>query len=245
MIEIIRLDECASTNTYLSNLKLEHDAVVVARTQTAGRGQRGNSWEAEPGMNLTCSLLLHNDREILPKNQFLISEAVSLGIVDTLIKFLPQSEEVSIKWPNDIYVGDNKICGILIEHTISGKMIDRSIIGIGLNINQRIFRSDAPNPISIFNLTGTEIPVEDVLNEMIGNIYARLDLPSAKIHEDYTLKLWRRYLNHYIESASGDEFDASIQDVMPDGTLFLLDRAGKSRQYIFKEVSVILKHNKP
>ena len=125
MIDVIELESCESTNTYLSGVAcgLTRDTVVTAREQTAGRGQRGNSWEASPGLNLTCSLLLMNRKGIKAAGQFAISEAVALGIVDTVRHFLGEDFEVKVKWPNDIYVGDRKICGIFIEHSISNREV--------------------------------------------------------------------------------------------------------------------------
>ncbi len=242
MIDIIRLDSCDSTNTYLSGIcrDLVRDTVVITREQTAGKGQRGNSWESAPGMNLTCSLLLNNTRGISAREQFVISEAVSLGIVDTLRRFIPANCPIKVKWPNDIYAGDKKICGILIEHSISGRDIARSIIGIGINVNQHDFLSDAPNPVSVYNIIGREIAVDDVLAVMLERIYIRLDEPAEKIHSDYKCEMWRRDSNRYREVASGDEFFAKIVDVHPDGTLCLLDESSAEHRYLFKEVAVVL-----
>ena len=154
---IIELESVPSTNTWAKEHaeELHHADIVLTHDQTAGRGQRGNSWEAEPGMNLTFSLCLEPS-SILPSEQFLLSEAVALGVADAVAQALgldTQQEEITVKWPNDIYAGNRKIAGILIEHSIRGNRIAKSIAGIGLNVNQRLFRSDAPNPVSMHQLT--------------------------------------------------------------------------------------------
>ena len=240
MIDVLTLDSCRSTNTYLSEIAptLSTDTVVVTREQTAGRGQRGNSWEAAPGLNLTCSILMFNRRAVKASRQFVLSEAVSLGIVDTVKHYLGANHQVTVKWPNDIYVGDKKICGILIENSISGGEIGRSIIGVGINVNQREFVSDAPNPVSIYNLVGREIPVDEVMAMMVDCIYRRVAMPFDEIHSAYKSCLWRKRRNNYIDVASGSGFSASIADVLPDGTLCLLDDCGTERRYLFKEVAV-------
>lgn len=240
MIDVIELESCESTNTYLSGVAcgLTRDTVVTAREQTAGRGQRGNSWEASPGLNLTCSLLLMNRKGIKAAGQFAISEAVALGIVDTVRHFLGEDFEVKVKWPNDIYVGDRKICGILIEHSISNREISRSIIGIGINVNQREFVSDAPNPVSMFNLINREVAVDEVLRLAVDSIYRRLDGSLEELHRDYNRELWRKDGNRYMDAMTGDKFHAVISEVMTDGTLCLVDDEEAERRYLFKEVAV-------
>ena len=148
------LAETDSTNTYLQQLDadrhLPEGYIAYTDTQRAGRGQRGNSWESQPGKNLTFSLLLRPEH--IPANQqFLLSQAVSLAATDVLNRY---ASGFSIKWPNDIYWEDKKIAGILIENVLSGSTFARSIVGIGLNINQERFISDAPNPVSLFQITG-------------------------------------------------------------------------------------------
>ena len=165
--QIIKLEETTSTNTYLDNLDVEREqpegCVVTTYSQIAGRGQRGNSWEAEPGKNLTFSYLLRPD-QIAPQEQFVISQAVSMAVVDVLSRY---ADGFSVKWPNDIYYRNSKIAGILIEHNLSGMSIARTIVGIGLNINQMQFLSDAPNPISLCQITGVEYDLDKFLYEVL------------------------------------------------------------------------------
>ena len=156
MIHFHQYSELTSTNTELARLADEgapHGTVAIAECQTAGRGQRGNTWESAPGENVTMSVLLHPDG-IEPRRQFAISEAVALGVAETLDIYLPAGMRAEVKWPNDIYVGNRKICGILIENRITSTTIERAIAGIGLNVNQELFVSDAPNPVSLRQLTG-------------------------------------------------------------------------------------------
>jgi biotin-(acetyl-CoA carboxylase) ligase len=146
---LVALDETASTNQYLSQLcnQLQESVAelttVTAEFQTAGKGQRGNTWEAEEGKNLLFSFVLYPSF-LEARRQFILSQIVSLAIKEELSRW---SDEITIKWPNDIYWKDKKICGILIENDLSGHHIRRSIAGIGININQEVFNSDAPNPV--------------------------------------------------------------------------------------------------
>ena len=148
---LVALDETASTNQYLSQLcnQLQESVAelttVTAEFQTAGKGQRGNTWEAEEGKNLLFSFVLYPSF-LEARRQFILSQIVSLAIKEELSRW---SDEITIKWPNDIYWKDKKICGILIENDLSGHHIRRSIAGIGININQEVFNSDAPNPVSL------------------------------------------------------------------------------------------------
>lgn len=233
---IIRLEECASTNSALAAIAREspHSTVVITRNQTAGRGQRGNSWEAAPGENLTFSLLLKGTG-VAPRDQFVISEAVALGIADALRRLMPEIE-ISVKWPNDIYAGDMKICGILIENTLTGNSITHSIAGIGINVNQTVFTSDAPNPVSMAMLTGIRRDLDRVLALTLDSIDSRLTQPREELHADYMASLWRRAGGAYRDAATGEEFFAVIADVAPSGHITLLDTNNRSRVYAFKEV---------
>ncbi|MCM1020641.1 MAG: biotin--[acetyl-CoA-carboxylase] ligase [Muribaculum sp.] len=237
----IWLDEVDSTSNYLArNLAADTPqwTVVAAHCQTAGRGQRGNSWEAEQGKNLTFSLLLH-PRGIEACEQFRISQAVSLGIVDTLRPLLP-GREVKIKWPNDIYVGNSKICGILIENSLSGKTISHSIAGIGINVNQRRFLSNAPNPVSMIQLLGHETALEPLLNSVVEKIAQCLAEPEAELKERYFANLWSRECMTYRDVATGSKFNAAITAIGPLGHITLTRADGNSTIYAFKEVAVVL-----
>ena len=227
MRRITWIESCPSTSRELS-AEAPHGAALAAREQTAGRGQRGNSWEAEPGKNLTLSLMLRPDG-LHASRQFELSEAVALGVADFLDSL--GLEGVCVKWPNDIYVGDRKICGILIENTLgSSGAILRAVAGIGVNINQTRFRSDAPNPVSVRQLTGKEYDLEELAEELVARILARLGRDN---HPEYRRRLWRGEGEWPWRDGRG-EFRAAIGEVLPDGRLEL-----GGRLYRFKEVSAV------
>lgn len=242
----IHLDSVASTNSYLTSRhadNLPHATVATTDCQTAGRGQRGNSWEAEPGKNITLSILLR-PATILAAQQFVVSEIVSLGIVRTLDEYLPADSHVAIKWPNDIYVGDKKICGILIENSLMGNRIVSSVAGIGLNVNQARFLSDAPNPVSMLNIAGVEFPLEEVRHRMCCQILALCDeydnpIIFAQLHDEYKSRLWRSD-SYYPFVANGVQFNARIVDIAPDGILTLMTVDDEQRRFAFKEVAFVL-----
>lgn len=242
-MNIIWEEEATSTNTLLRGMvDAEHGTVVAARRQTAGRGQRGNTWESADGANLTFSILVR-PVAILPAKQMAISRAVSLAIVRWLDEYLPEGEEASIKWPNDIYVGNRKICGILIENILTVGGIERSIIGVGININQMEFVSDAPNPVSLSQLTGECYPLDRLLEEVAHDIVALVEAEDSAAGEltvqDYMARLWRRdgYYRYRDEKA---EFMARIEAVAPNGMLTLRRADGTVSTYAFKEVAAVL-----
>lgn len=240
----ITLVETQSTNTALrealaADPELPAGTVVYTHRQTAGRGQRGNSWEAEPGMNVTMSMLLR-PAGVNACEQFTVSERVALGVARVLCRYLPQSMPVEVKWPNDVYVGDRKICGILIENSLSGNRIDYSIAGIGINVNQTMFRSPAPNPVSLAQLTGLTLDVEKVMREVADEITAMSALDKDELHKLYCLSLWRRDGLHPYSTPDGHRFLAAIESVAPDGYLTLLTDTGRTRRFAFKEVAAIL-----
>lgn len=241
---IIRLSETDSTNRYLRDFKSGDNAdmtVAVAEYQCAGKGQGGNSWESERGKNLLFSLLVH-PYGVEASRQFIISMAVSNAIRRAIAA--ETAEEVSIKWPNDIYVGDRKICGILIENRLTGNRIKDCIIGIGINVNQTRFLSDAPNPVSLRMIDGKERDKETLLQVVLDNIAAGIEaLDNSAIGrqteaDEYKKHLYRREGHHRYCDSDG-EFDAAICDIEPDGHLLLTDTNGNIRRYAFKEVRII------
>lgn len=194
-IRQIWLDEVPSTNSWLKERcgDLSMPVAVACRRQSAGRGQRGNSWESEPGKNITLSLLFAPPETLKVSEQFRISEAVALAVVDFLAG---RGVAANVKWPNDIYVGERKICGILIENSLLGSRLISSVAGIGLNLNQREFLSDAPNPVSLLQLTGTEANVEESVEELLALLWQRLSqlsTPESRqtLHDHYLSNLWR------------------------------------------------------
>ena len=245
-MEIIELEETASTNSWLAARARESSKglTVLCRRQTAGRGQRGNSWESEPDKNITMSLLL-KPAELHPSRQFLVSQAVSVAIVTVLSRYLP-GHEVCIKWPNDIYVSDRKICGILIENSITQSGINHCIVGMGINVNQTRFFSDAPNPVSMTMLTGREYAPRALAEEIIGEILRETAAitadDTAGLQKRYSSMLWRREgYWPYTDNLRGERIMARIAGVAPDGILTLeLADSGGHRSFAFKEVAACL-----
>jgi BirA family biotin operon repressor/biotin-[acetyl-CoA-carboxylase] ligase len=231
--EIIHIAETDSTNRWLRERGSEGDMVVVADYQTAGKGQGTNSWESERGKNLLFSVLYHPQR--IPANrQFHISMAVSLAIADALGEHIG---DVSIKWPNDIYWRNAKICGILIENRLLGQTIRDSIIGVGVNVNQRQFHSNAPNPVSLWQIHGHETDLELLLQSILDKF--TLYINKKEIKTQYLHQLYRRKGFHPYADREGS-FMAEIVDVEDDGHLLLCDDNGQQRRYAFKEVSFVI-----
>ncbi|MBO4802799.1 MAG: biotin--[acetyl-CoA-carboxylase] ligase [Bacteroidaceae bacterium] len=249
---MIELDEVDSTNTFLRNYRpFQPVAVtlVTAEHQSAGRGQAGNHWEAEAGKNLLFSLLLHPST--LPASRaFVLSEAIALSIREAVA--LPQVT-VTVKWPNDIYADDQKIAGILIENDLHGQHIGRSIIGCGVNVNQREWDLNKGNwrmedgrwsviPVSLAQLTGHEEERRFVLEHIMAGFMRRYEQIQRgnydAIHADYLTALYRRNGLHPYHDKGGD-FMAEIADVEQSGHLVLRDSEGHLHRYAFKEVSCL------
>lgn len=234
---IIRIGTTGSTNDLLRAYRGEEGrlmTVAVAECQTAGRGQGTNRWESEDGKNLLFSILTH-PTAVPPPQQFVISMAVALAICRTLDAC---ADGFSIKWPNDIYWRHRKVCGILIENRLAGNCIRDCIIGIGLNVNQQVFRSDAPNPVSLFQITGHEHS-RDLLLQNILQAFAAMPLSDSEaIRTAYMERLYRRQGLFWFKDAGG-KFRAEVVTVEPDGHLVLRDEGGALRSYAFKEVEHI------
>lgn len=244
-MEIIRIKTAASTNDIVNGMAKSdsRDLFIYADEQTAGRGQRGNSWEAEPGKNLTASALIHPSG-LEAREQFLISEAVSLSVKELLLHFGIDSK---VKWPNDIYVDDCKISGILIEHSLLGREICHSVAGVGINVNQQHFVSDAPNPVSMWQITENVYDISDVAERfavILENRIKTISSESGKIatHAEFLNSLWRGDGEFYLfaDKLKGEHFMAKISGVAPDGILTLEKSDNEKRNFAFKEVEFIL-----
>lgn len=241
---ILEIQETTSTNTYLRNYLGQHpDAIegttVRANFQTAGRGQRGNSWESETGKNLLFSTVLFPD--FLEANQqFYLSQIITLAIQESLSR---HTDNISIKWPNDLYWNDLKICGMLIENDISDQHIAQCIMGVGININQEHFRSPAPNPVSLKQITGTNESILSILCDTLNHLQHYYTLLQQGAYEtidrNYHAVMYRRTGIHRFRDSNGI-FEASITGVSPQGLLTLQKKDGECRQYAFKEVAFIL-----
>ena len=242
---IIRIDETDSTNRWMKELiqlhpseNTQHEMVVVCDYQTAGRGCGSNSWEAEQGKNLLMSVLMH-PKKVSARTQFIITQIVSVALCRTIETVIGSEHRVTIKWPNDIYVGDKKICGVLIENSIAGRRIKDCIIGIGLNVNQTEFKSDAPNPVSIAQLTGKEMDREEVLKLFLTNLSKEYE--NKNVHQDYLGRMYRRDGLYPFET-EGTRFMARVIGVNDDGRLMLQDEDGIGHMFRFKEVVFVIKH---
>ncbi len=221
--------------------------------QTAGRGQAGNGWEGEDGKNLLFSCLLCCD--VAASEQFYLTMLVSVAMVDMLAQYLP-NEGLRIKWPNDIYFGDKKLSGILVENTLLGSRVAYSIVGIGLNVNQLVFRSKAPNPVSMQQITGQKYDVQTLLDAYLEALKRWMKVPKEALKEAYMEHLYRRQgLFPYVERevsvapttlASASEktynqvFMAELMDVDPMGELVLRTDQGEVRTYHFKQIRFVL-----
>ena len=230
--EIIHISETESTNRWLHEHPSDDNVVVVADFQTAGRGCGTNTWESERGKNLLFSLLIHPEN-VRATAQFHISMAVSLAICDALEQYIG---DLSIKWPNDIYWRNGKLGGILIENHLQGSVIRDSIIGVGLNVNQQRFRSNAPNPVSLWQIYGQETDRMQLLDDILLRFDATL---ATDLKARYVSKLYRRKGFHPYADKEG-AFMAEFVDVESDGHPLLLDEYGRQRRYAFKEVTFVL-----
>lgn len=240
--EIIHLEEVVSTNLSLrerlNGRLLPEGSVLWADVQTAGRGQAGNSWESEAGKNLTFSTVLYPD--VIPANkQFLISQITALSVKETLDQ---HTGEITVKWPNDIYRQDKKICGMLIENDLAGNTICCSIQGIGINLNQEIFLSNAPNPVSLTQITGLTYDREEILRQFLSHFY-RYYLLLLQEKEDEIRALYHSALyrndGFYLYEDNESRFEAAIEEIEPTGHLILRLRDHTLRRYAFKEVASI------
>ena len=239
---IYYIEHTTSTNDEVRNPKYGHLDAVWAEHQSAGRGQRGHSWHSNKGENITFSVVL--TPTFLPiHEQFLLSEIVALALVHTLREY---GIECRIKWTNDIYAGDNKIVGILIEHALSGDAIARTIAGIGLNVNQMEFPVDLPNPTSMACEQGVVFDREEIIKRIIQNLdllYRRLESgQKAEIEREYIDTMYHLGEPHTYVYPSGEEFVATIRGVRHSGELQLEHQDGIIREYAFKEVEFVLPH---
>lgn len=239
--KIIRLEEIDSTNRYLKNYREEGDEemiVAVADYQAAGKGQGTHTWESEKGKNLLFSIKVY-PHWIPVRRQFVLSMAGALAVKDALDSYV---ENITLKWPNDVYWNDKKISGTLIENTIDSKGIKSCVFGIGLNVNQLVFHSDAPNPVSLAQILGHEVDRDEILKKILDGFEKYYELLRRADYMDvsgiYHLSLYRRKGFHPYRDADG-EFEGALVEVEDDGHLILHDRQGRIRSYAFGEISIV------
>lgn len=241
---IVKLSEVNSTNTYvkelLSNSKpLLDGTVIMADHQFAGRGQNNNVWESKPGENLTFSIYL-NPTFLAVNQQFELNKAVCLGIIDYLNLII--GDEFKIKWPNDIYYQDKKIGGILIENITKGYQLKDSVVGIGLNINQKEFGDLNNRASSLSKILHQNYDLDKLLAQICQSIEKRyLQLKAGKLqllHDDYLKRLFRiNELHQY--NIENQNFEGIIKGVTPTGRLTLQLLGGKLMDLDLKEVKFI------
>jgi BirA family biotin operon repressor/biotin-[acetyl-CoA-carboxylase] ligase len=240
---IIRLSKIGSTNDFTFNLiereSVNDGTVVVAYEQTAGKGQQGSTWFSEKGKNLTFSIVLY-PRFLKPDEQFYLSKSISLGIIDYLNS---EIQIATIKWPNDIYVENNKLGGILIENTIIDNKIHHSVAGIGLNMNQTEFSNMPSSPASLKMITGKDYNLETELEIICNYLTERYNI---LIRRDFSL-LDKEYLNNLFGYGefrrylvNNKIFEAKITGVSKYGKLMLQTRDDEERLFDFKEVEFII-----
>ena len=283
MYDIMWLDSVDSTNSeakrHISDI--DNLSVLSALSQSEGRGQKGNKWSSVPGENLTFSIVLKFGEqtagkarlsvagklrlEVAAREQFVLTEITSLSIVEFLSR---HGIKAKIKWPNDIYVGDKKICGVLIENSLRGENLSSSIIGIGLNVNQRNFDVNLSNPTSMALETGLQEDIKGCLEEFMdifqNTLFAALS-SDHNLRDSYLSHLWRRNIpaqyidlstqhielsNQHIEPSAhpspegqhhGREFTGIIRNLSPIGHLQIEDtEKGELKEFAFKEISYIL-----
>ncbi|MFH0843774.1 MAG: biotin--[acetyl-CoA-carboxylase] ligase [Bacteroidota bacterium] len=240
---LIFRETLASTNTEASLLlrkgAVPEGTVIHTDFQTAGRGQQGNTWEGERGRNLLISIILY-PQSVKPGEQFLISMTISLGVCDFIDK---HASGCKVKWPNDIYVKDDKIAGILIENSIMGDFTESTIAGIGININQEVFPERIKNPVSLKLISGKELNTEKCLSYLLSALDKRykqlLYGDRKKIHNEYKARLYR-YNELCDYRAGGKIIKGRISDVSVLGILTIKDEPGTTHRFSFKEVDFMI-----
>lgn len=248
------IKETHSTSTLLREQytdALPHLYTIRTDYQTAGRGQVGNTWESEKGKNLLFSTLLRHE-ELHATEQWRISMWVAITLWEVLAKHLGK-ERLTIKWPNDIYYGDKKLVGILIENALIGQYVEHSIVGIGVNVHQMNWQSNAPNPISMKEITGREYDIEGLLNEWICSMKSWKnskieDLSSAYLQHLYRREGWHEYVEREVsiaptaiaEKGMRNTFLAKIVTVTEQGELILRLQDNAEKKYHFKQIRFVI-----
>lgn len=232
----IRLDSIDSTNNYTANLNsgnVPEGTVVITREQTAGRGQRGNSWVSEAGKNLMVTYVLH-PKFLNISEQFILNKAIALATATTIQHYVPHFD-VRIKWPNDIFLQNKKVSGILLETSLHGGHIVSCFAGIGINVNQRLFEAKAGNPNSLIEALGKEIPLDEILDVLSGNLEViYLQLKSRKfvnIDSAYNKLLWKKDEMHTFYQ-NGISMNAEVKYVDENGCLHILNEQNQELTFV-------------
>ena len=237
---IYRIEETTSTNDDAKRPEYGHDDIIWAERQTAGRGQRGHTWISRAEESLTFSHIL--TPTFLPVvEQFRLVELVALALTDSFDEF---GIDTRIKWTNDIYVGDRKMVGILIEHSYSGPTLARTILGTGINVNQTKFDPSLPNPVSMAQLTGRRYDRREVLETFercMLTRYAQLETGDREaLQRDYRDRMYALGEMRTFRYPDGTPTRGAIEGVRPSGELILRHEDGSRREYLFKEIEFVL-----
>lgn len=242
---IINLVEIDSTNHYLHDLQDDDTDITLVTTnhQTAGQGQGTNTWESDAGKNLLFSIRIHPTMVPIA-SQFLLSEMGCLSLLDALSPYLKEkAKDLKMKWPNDIYYGDKKLSGTLIETAIGQHGIKSCIFGVGIDVNQEEFTSDAPNPISMKNILGKDVNRKELMTRILDSFEKYYKMIVNGNYQDiaalYLTNLYRKEGFHKYRDKDS-EFEGAIVEVEDNGLLILRDREGRIREYAFKEVEFII-----
>ena len=237
---IYHLGTTTSTNDDARDAKYRHGDIVWAEHQTAGRGQRGHKWLSPEGENLTFTMVVE-PRFLAVAEQFLLCEAMSVALTDT---FAAYGIDTRIKWTNDIYAGDRKLEGVLIEHNYSGQTLSRSLLGIGINVNQTQFDPSLPNPVSMAQLTGRRYDRREVLETFercMLTRYAQLETGDREaLQRDYRDRMYALGEMRTFRYPDGTPTRGAIEGVLPSGELILRHEDGSRREYLFKEIEFVL-----
>jgi BirA family transcriptional regulator, biotin operon repressor / biotin---[acetyl-CoA-carboxylase] ligase len=240
----IRFDELDSTNKKARELlnvgAIPEGTIISAHNQLAGKGYGSNKWESAPGENLTISCILY-PAFLAPHRQFKLTMAISLAVADTIKQFIYEKLTVTVKWPNDIYAGRDKIAGILIENSIMGEHIKDSICGIGLNVNQKVFLSDAPNPVSLRKITGITYNNKEIMEELCNHIDTRYEQlrnnELRSLEDEYHQSLYLIGVESSFRSQN-ESFSGTIAGTDEFGRLIIKTSEGE-RHFDFKEVEFV------
>jgi len=246
MFNINRLENIGSTNQYLRSCLEKgeepgHGTVVVTKNQTAGKGMEGNTWHSEPGKNLTLSVFL-KPVFLPPEKQFVLNKAMALAVADFVQSQLP-NKNVTIKWPNDIYIDDKKTAGLLISNSIKGNKLENVIVGIGININQMKFPEKIPNPVSLRMFKHENLDLDYCLGQLSAFVQSRYEEICAgrflDIEKEYVSKLYRLgEIHKFIKEV--EIFKAEVTGVTKFGQLQLKTTTGENLLFGFKEVEYVI-----
>jgi len=245
-INFIEYEEVVSTNdlaiSRIANGEAHEGDVICAQRQTHGRGHAGNVWESEPHMNLLCSFILQ-PHHLEPARQFILTQVVSVAVMEVVQSYVPH-ESCTVKWPNDLYINDMKVGGILFQNTIRGNVIDFAVAGLGINVNQLVFGNDIPNPVSLRQLLKVEISLKEFGMQVANSIlkYYRFTFSYSgikTIENQYTSHLFRRG-----EKASYQMndlfFEGIIEGVDEFGRLLMRMADNTIHSFQFKEIAFVI-----